>query len=169
MQNVVQTVIEMFEQRGYDITEKDEDQITAIKQSGEQVCAFLGPTPKFNGDKAREYITLMNSLGVTHSLVVYQDSVTAAANKINRDLENTEIELFSEEELQYNITKHRLQPKFEILECEEAEKFKKEYGTKFGTILRSDPIARFYFYQRGDVVKILRKDGYVDYRIVRGV
>jgi DNA-directed RNA polymerase subunit H (RpoH/RPB5) len=167
MEQAKLTVIEMFQQRGYDTPDNEDDQIIAIKQDGHQICAFFGVF-KFNGDKAREIISSMNTMGVNHSIVVYQDSVTPAAKKINRDLENMEIELFSEEELQYNITHHRLQPKFELLSENEAVNLKKNYGSKFSTMLRSDAISRFHFYQRGDIVKVTRKGGYVDYRLVRG-
>lgn len=169
MEKAKTVLIEMFEQRNYNTIEEgeEENQVIAIKPDGNQICAFFDVL-KFNSEKAQEIIKSMNSLGVNHSIVVYKDSVTSAAKNINQNLENMEIELFSEEQLQYNITKHRLQPKFEVLSEEEAKDFKLKYGTKFGTILRTDPVARFLYYQRGDVIKITRKDGYIDYKIVRG-
>ena len=56
--------------------------------------------------------------------------------------------MFAEEDLQYNITKHRLQPTFERIEDKEAEEFKQKYGMKFGTLRLDRPIARFYDYKR---------------------
>jgi DNA-directed RNA polymerase subunit H (RpoH/RPB5) len=78
------------------------------------------------------------------------------------------IELFAEEDLQFNITKHRLQPKFEKLKDSEAVDFKKNFGIKFGILRLDRPIARFYNYQKGDVIRITRNDGYINYRIVKG-
>ena len=77
------------------------------------------------------------------------------------------VELFALEDLQYNITKHRLQPKFECLSDKDADDFKKKYGVKFGTLRLDRPIACFYDYKRGDVIRIIRSDGYISYRIVR--
>ncbi len=70
-----------------------------------------------------------------------------------------------------NITKYHLQPLFNKLLDEEAKDFKKKYikckienGKKiilqsFPSMSKSDPIARFFKYQSGDVIKITNKDG----------
>ena len=47
MEKAYEICIEMFEQRGYDIIEKDDDQILAMKKNGKQICAFMANTPKF--------------------------------------------------------------------------------------------------------------------------
>jgi len=39
---------------------------------------------------------------------------------------------------------------------------------KYGTLRLDRPIARFYDYKRGDVIRIKRSDGYINYRIVKG-
>ena len=41
MENAYNTCIEMFEQRGYKIVEKDDERILAIKEDGNQLCAFF--------------------------------------------------------------------------------------------------------------------------------
>ena len=51
MDKAYEICIEMFEQRGYDIIEKDDDQILAIKKDGKQICAFMANTPKFNVER----------------------------------------------------------------------------------------------------------------------
>jgi DNA-directed RNA polymerase I, II, and III subunit RPABC1 len=169
MEKVRQTCIEIFQQRGYtDIDTKEETLIKAVKPNKELICAFLLNTPKFNNEKAQSYIGMMNSMDIKHSLIIYKDLVTSSAKKIEQNLKSMRLELFSEDELQYNITKHILQPIFERLSDTDAIEFKKQYGSKFPTILRSDPIARFYGYQRGDVIKVIRKNGYITYRIVKG-
>ena len=110
----------------------------------------------------------MNELEVIHSLVIYRDSITPATKSTLSQTTDIIIELFAEEDLQYNITKHYLQPKFERLSDEEADEFKKKYGVKFGTLRLDRPISCFYNYQKGDIIRIIRKDGYISYRIVKG-
>ncbi len=44
---------------------------------------------------------------------------------------------------------------------------KKLYSQSFPSMSKSDPIARFFKYQSGDVIKITNKDGFVSYRIVK--
>ena len=46
--------------------------------------------------------------------------------------------------------------------------FKKNFGIKFGILRLDRPISRFYDYQKGDVIRITRNDGYINYRIVKG-
>ena len=45
--------------------------------------------------------------------------------------------------------------------------FKKKYTDDIPIILKSDPISRFYGYERGDIIKVTRKSGYVMFRIVK--
>lgn len=166
MNIALQTCLEMFQQRGYNIIDHDDDRINAIKQDGNLICAFMADTPKFNVVRVQEYIAFMNELGTHHGVIVYKDNATPMAKKVVDNSQDIIIELFTEEELQYNITKHRLVPKHERLPAEEAIVFKKRFGTKFPVILRTDAISRFYGYNKGDIIKINRTDGII-YRIVK--
>jgi len=167
MEIALQTCLEMFQQRGYTIVEHDEDRINAVKQDGRSICAFMADTPKFNVNRVQEYISFMNQLDTNHGIIVYKDNATPMAKKVIDNSQDIIIELFTEEELQYNITKHRLVPKHERLSPEEAVAFKKSFGIKFPSLLITDPVSRFYGYSRGDIIKVTRKDGII-YRIVKG-
>jgi DNA-directed RNA polymerase subunit H (RpoH/RPB5) len=166
-----QTCLEMLQQRGYEITEKDDStRILAIKPDGNPMVVFFTDVPKFNVKNVQVYISVMNDMDIFHAIIVYKDSVTSFTRKaVSKSLE-MKLELFAEEDLQYNITKHRLQPSFEKLPSDEAEKFKQKYGNKFGVIKKDDPIARFYGYDRGDVIRVTRGkvNKFVTYRLVRG-
>jgi DNA-directed RNA polymerase subunit H (RpoH/RPB5) len=173
LEKLQQVCIEMFEQRGYSNLEIDEDKLTADKRDGKKICAFLSPIPKFNTEVAQQYINWMNELGINHTIIVYKETITSSAQKIIDSLPSLSltgdmdinIELFCEDDLQYNITKHYLQPKFEFVE--DSKEFKKVYGNKFPIILSDDPIVKFFNYKSGDVIKITRKNGHVAYRIVK--
>lgn len=166
MEKAHEICLEMFTQRGYIIQDYDDDKITAIKQDGKIICAFMANAHKFNTMLVREYISLITKHSVDHCVIVYND-LTSAAKKIIDILPDIVIELFNYRDLQYNITKHILVPKHERLDLDEAEKFKKTYGIKIPVIFKSDPVSKFYAYQRGDIIKITRSDGYVTYRIVK--
>ena len=169
-QRAYEICLEMLQQRGYDIIDQDKEnlRVTALKHDGNQMMVFFNNAPKFDAKSLKETIAMMNEIGITHSLVVYREGVTAATkNTLNQSLE-MRIELFAEEDLQFNITKHRLQPKFERMEEKEGDVFKKKYGIKFGTLRVDRPISRFYDYKRGDVIRITRPGGYVNFRIVKG-
>ena len=167
MEKAYETCLEMLYQRKYEISEKGEDSIIAVKPDGNEVVVFFSNHPKFNVKNIQTYITTMDSMEIFHSIIVYIDGITAFTKKaIEQSLEMT-FELFAVEDLQYNITKHRLQPKFEVLSDTDATKFKAKYGTRFNIIRKDDPIAKFYYYQKGDIIQVIRKNGYVNYCIVK--
>ena len=109
----------------------------------------------------------MKDLNLVHAIIIYKDSVTHVAKKVIDDLQGITIELFDEKTLRYNITKHRLVPQHTPLTKTESMEFRKKYGVKLPVILKSDPIAHFYNFQKGDIIRIDRPDGYVSFRIVK--
>ena len=171
MNTEIQTVIEMITQRGYKITESDDDdKIIGINSAGESIVVFTQPVIKFNVDRVKEYISLLHKMGMNHCILIYTESVTSMTKKLIENSVDIKIELFTSEELQYNVTKHRLVPQHIKLSPSEAKEFKKVYGLKHPAILRTDPIARFYDFNRGDVIKIVRingEDKFVTYRIMK--
>ena len=80
---------------------------------------------------------------------------------------NIIFELFAMEDLQYNIINHKLQPKFTRLNDKDCKDFKEKYGTKFPIMRKNDPVSCFFGYNKGDIIKIERKSGYITYRIVK--
>ena len=165
-ERVRKTCLEMLIQRGYTIV--DDENMTALKPDGNQVIVFFNESPSFDTKSMKEIFSVMTETCVEHSIVVYKDKVTPATKSTLEQSEDMKIELFAEEDLQFNITKHRLQPIFQKLKEEDAVEFKKNFGIKFGTLRIDRPIARFYDYARGDVIRITRSDGYISYRIVKG-
>ena len=168
MEKAHQVCIEMLVQRNYEIIDDEEDKIVALKPDGNQMIVFFTDSNKFNVKNIQVYISLMNDLQIFHAIIVYKDGVTSFTKKAIEQSMEMKFELFAEEDLQYNITKHRFQPKFEKLDLEEAIDLKKNYGINFTIMRKDDPIAKFYNYQKGDIIKILRNSNYTSYRIVKG-
>lgn len=168
----ISTVIEMVSQRGYKVTFTDESHIICIDDKGDdQIVIFTRPVIKFNVDRIKEYISILDKMNQKHCIVIYTDSVTAPTKKLVQNSVDIKIEIFTLEEMQYNITNHRLVPTHTRLSPNDAKEFKETHGNKFPAILLTDPITRFYNYQRGDVIKITRKSvrgEYITYRIVKG-
>lgn len=161
--------LEMLEQRGYSIESQEPDQIIAIKPDGNQMIVFFLSSSKFTVDYIKNMVnTLQNELYINHAIVVYKDSVTYMTKKFIENIPSLKIELFPEINLQYNITKHVLQPlKYEKLDDKEAEVFKKKYGVKFPVQKQTGEIALFYGYEKGDVIRVTRRNGLVEHRIVK--
>ena len=115
----------------------------------------------------KEIIFLMEEEGIDHAIVIYKDNITAATANVLSQTIDLRIELFAEENLQINITKHRLQPIYTKLTEEETIEFKDKFGTKFPTLRHDKPISRFYDFSKGDIIQIERQDGTYAYRLVR--
>lgn len=158
---------ELLLARNYIILEKLEDKIIALKPDGQQIIVFFSDVNKFNVKNIQVYITLMNELNIFHAIIIYKNGVTAFTQKAIEQSIEMKFELFAQEDLQYNITTHRLQPIFEILNETQSELLIKQFGTKFPIMRKDDPIVKFYDYQKGDLIKIIRKNGYITYRIVK--
>jgi len=168
MKKAFETCIEMFESRGYIILDTDDERILADKPDETQICAFFCHSPKFNIDRLQEYISMLKKMEVFHCVIVYLENATPIAKKIVLDSKEIVIELFDVEEMQYNITKHFLVPVHEriIITKKNHDQFKKDITDKFPIILKTDPVSKFYHFQRGDIIKIVRKNGYICYRRV---
>ena len=165
----IKTVIDMVTQRGYKIIDELENTITMLKNE-DKIVIFKNTVIKFNVDKLKEYISHLHTMEKKHCIIIYIDSITPPTKKLVRNSVDMEIEIFTEEEMQYNITKHILVPKHELLSPKDNKEFKKLYGLKFPTLLITDPISRFYNYKRGDIIKINRKSergSNIMYRIVK--
>jgi len=156
----------MLDQRKYIILEQNQERILAKKPDTKQMVVFFADSPKFNVKNIQMLIKILGELKIFHAIIVYKNDITSFTKKIVEQSVEMELELFAEEDLEYNITKHKFQPIFQRLGTEKATNFIQKYGQKFATLMVTDPIARFYLYKKGDVIKITR-DKYVTYRIVK--
>ena len=160
---------DILQQRHYTIIDKDEERIFASKPDGSKMCVFISNYPRFNVETIHEYISMMNKMEIYHSIIVYKDTVTPVAKKIIEESSDLNIELFHVNELQYNITKHYLVPQHQLLFKKNTvgcSNFKKKYSSKFPLLQKNDPVARFYGFDTGDIIKITRDDG-IMFRIVK--
>lgn len=164
-----QVLSEMLQQRGYTITVDTEEYILGEKKDqDDSIGAFPVPTIKFDVKRLQEYIGVVSKLQIKKCIVVYVDSITPVARTTALNESNIEIEIFKNSEIQFNLTKHRLVPKHELLSEKETLKLKKKIDINdLPIILRSDPVARFYNFKVGSVIRIHRNDKYISYRIVK--
>lgn len=174
MERAYLTCIEMITQRNYTIVDQDDERILAVKPDNSQMCVFVSPSSyKFNVETIQEYISMMKKMDITHSIIVSKDNATPIAKKIIEDSPYLNMELFNVDELQYNITKHYLVPHHEVAfkkGSKELQFFKKKYNNmtdNLPVILKTDPVARFYAFQKGDIIKVTRPNGMITYRIVK--
>jgi len=93
-------------------------------------------------------------------IFVTQQAPTSAALKIIPSVLPTVMEIFREEDLVVNISRHDLVPKHIMLSAEEKRGLLERYRLKETQLPRirvEDPMARYLGLRRGQVVKIIRK------------
>ena len=95
-----------------------------------------------------------------HVIVIFKEKINNLNIKNMRDQNNVFIEIFMMKELQFNISKHLLVPKHEIMNDQvEINRLLSTYSLKknqLPIILHSDPMARYLNVKVGDIVKITR-------------
>jgi DNA-directed RNA polymerase subunit H (RpoH/RPB5) len=131
-----------------------------------KILCFIHNDDKLNIQGIKDKLSIMNKEGVDKCIIVYKNSVTSSAKKSIDTIDYT-IELFSMDELQLNITHHRIFPKHEKSTSEEKEELEKKYKGKLPVLLSSDVASRYYNFKKGEYVRITRKDGSIIYRIVK--
>lgn len=202
---VRRTVLELLSDRGFAVLDTEEDlrqppevfkehfvtanynreSLTLLRQkrddASDQIYVFfpdevrnklLGVKPI--SDKAER----MEKDGVRRAIIILQTGLTPYAKSAVEKLsasDRCKMEVFLENELIVNITKHILVPKHEVLHDEAKRALLRRYKLKesqLPRIQKSDPIARYYGLAHGQVVKITRPSEtagrYVTYRLCVG-
>lgn len=153
---------EMFHDRGYEIYEENDFFLKAVRADGIRIYLFLLQQDKFNIDIVKFYYRLLLSENVKHAILVYKNQMTPSVKKIVQGIHDMKIELFCSKSFNYNLTKHCLVPQHIRVSSKDHPEI-----NKYPIIKRSDPICRYYGYEYGELIKIIRKDGTLYFRVVR--
>jgi DNA-directed RNA polymerase I, II, and III subunit RPABC1 len=176
--SILQTISEMMNERKYYLFSTNKENIELIYSSSycknenkekeiknDSIIVFFPQEKKVNIDIVKEKIYKMKNNNIKKCIIVYKETITSSAKK-TLELLNSDIELFLEDELKYNITKHYLVPKHILMPDNEKRKIKEKFGKKMPVLLKSDPVSRFYNYKKSDIIKIIRDNDIVCYRVV---
>lgn len=112
-----------------------------------------------------------------HEMIfVLKNKPNSTLKKLEKDRDLGDLQVRHLKELQINITKHSLVPEHIKLDEEEIKELMEKHSihskAQLPLILKDDPIARYYNYKPGDVIKIPTALGslnsnYINYRYVR--
>ena len=140
----------------------------------DQIFVFFPEEVKVGVKALKVYAERMQTAGTSRAIVVVQQSLTPFAKAALVDLfaPKFHMEQFQEQELLVNITEHVLVPQHRLLSKEEKATLLARYkvkDTQLPRIQHSDPVARYYGLNRGEVVRIVRPSQtagrYVTYRL----
>uniref|UniRef100_A0A7R9TM45 DNA-directed RNA polymerases I, II, and III subunit RPABC1 n=1 Tax=Prasinoderma coloniale TaxID=156133 RepID=A0A7R9TM45_9VIRI len=155
----------------------DRENLTAFAKKKddptEQIFVFFPDEAKVGVAKIKKFAERMKNEQVFRAIMVVQQSLTPFAKQCLVEMAPKYIlEVFQEQELLVNITRHTLVPTHQILSDDEKKTLLERYKvkeTQLPRVQHSDPVARFYGLNRGQVVRIIRPSEtagrYVMYRI----
>ena len=116
---------------------------------------------KFKKTDMEYIIQMMEEKKVDKTVIIIHDKVNAIITNTISSMEDT-IQLFSEDELMIDITKHAFVPKFYKLSDQEKQDLVEYYNTpekNFPAFFHKDAIVRYYDWKIGDMIRIERNNG----------
>ncbi|KAG5176901.1 RNA polymerase Rpb5, C-terminal domain-containing protein [Tribonema minus] len=149
--------------------------VEKVDDPSDRIFVFFPDEEKVGVKTIRTYGDRMKDENVRKSIIVVRGGMTPLSRDANAQLcqqRGVQIEDFKDAELMVDITDHVLVPEHQVLNNEEKAELLKRYkltDTQLPRIHSTDPVARYYGLQRGQVVKIIRPSEtagrYVTYRL----
>ncbi|CAM9560304.1 unnamed protein product [Choristocarpus tenellus] len=149
--------------------------VEKVDDPNDQIFVFFPDDEKVGVKPIRGYSEKMLAENVSKAIIVVRGGITPFARSAILELcaqRQVTVEDFKDAELMLDITEHTLVPEHQVLTSEQKSELLKRYKLKdmqLPRIQSSDPVARFYGMQRGQVCKITRPSEtagrYVTYRL----
>lgn len=161
---MINIIINNLTHRGYKHI-KTEKNIIFMQDNDDVVLVFIN-NDVLSMTNIKDYMSITNSLELSHIIIIYKQKITPSTKKIILHNE-IEIELFEENEMCFDITQHKYYYPHIKVDDNTKQFLLKKYGNNLPIILITDPIVKFFNFKKGDILKILRTDNNIFYRIVK--
>ena len=160
-------LLEMFQDRKYKIESVEEpNKIILTRVGNKKIYCFLPMEKKTNIGMMKEYMIYMHKNHAQWVIIVYGNEITPSAKKICKIQKNMSIQLFSTDEFTTNITKNCTSCKHSKLVGNKKKEIVSLYGEDLPELLDTDAVSKYYWYQPGDIIEIIRDGCEVYYRKV---
>jgi len=179
-----QTVLEMLRDRKFNTDEYFDKEGTYIQYENtiinsrliisksypkEDTVLVIFHEKKIGIDILKLIISEMNDINITHTILIVKQKVTSFAKKeISKLSSKYSFEIFLENEMLFNITKHRIVPLHILLNENETKEIIDCYGKRafyLPKIYKTDAICKYYDGEVGNIFKIEREKN-IYYRVV---
>ena len=142
----------------------------------DQIFVFFASEQKLGITTVKEFVSKMKKDSVRNAILVVPGIVSGFARTAINEISSSfqmHITYFQESELLVDITEHMLVPEHIKLSQSEKKELLNRYKLKDSQLPRiqvTDPVAKYYGLERGEVVKICRTSEtagrYITYRLV---
>ena len=153
---------EMLHDRGFSDIQKDNEQFWVVYRDNtdmhDKIIVYFVKNVKVCIKKIKEIEQVLDE-NVSLIILIYSNNITSFARQaIIQDI-TCPIQVFHESELQFNITKHMLVPKHEIMTKIFRNDFMSKNNYKANNLPRiftNDPIMKYMNAQPGDLIRVTR-------------
>ena len=144
----------------------DCDNYTLMKDTNDKLVIIFTCNDALTIHNMKLYLQIMSKHNISHCIIIYEDKITPSAKKII-DISEYEIEIFTKTEMSINITNHKYY--FPHIKVDDTTKnnLLNKYGKHLPIILKTDPVVRYLNFKKGDILKIIRQNNYIHYRLVK--
>lgn len=149
--------------------------IEPSQSDGKKVHVVFYMHNKFTMSHVKSFFESSDLTPNSHMIFVYKDKLTTAnetslrnnylkKKQSNEAVTFDKIEIFCIKNLLFNITKHELVPKHELLDSNEASSIYEKYSIKDNQrviklpllMTKIDPVSKYYDFKPGSLIKITR-------------
>lgn len=157
---------EMMKDRGYMVWEDVDPVVSICSRHNEKIMIYTSKTEKFNIEGVKYAVYQLQQHRLKHAIIIYQNIITSSAKKAIEHLQDYVLEMFEKKELQFNPTRHRLFcPHIRV--DKNSDEVPKDQIVNLPVLLRTDVVAKYFHFHRGEIIRIQRHNGSIAYRVVK--
>ena len=163
--HIIENINKMLNRRGYYKTSDSLENIVYCKNDS-FIKVFFCLYSKLNIDRIRSFIQDLEQSNIFHTIIIYDNVITSSCKKILEHMVRFTFETFHIREMSFDITEHIYYNPHEKMTSEEIKPFKDDVKN-FPILLRTDPVCRYFSFQRGDIIRVSRRNGIIIYRLIK--
>lgn len=167
MQTTIENCVEMLRIRGHSTIRCRGEFIVSLSPEGFEHLTLFRLSEKLTAADIKDVVRASIENRFPQCMIVY-DKLTSVSSSVHWCKNLVDIELFPVDSLVFRILDHQLVPVHQALGEKEQEDFRKKFPKlDLPKIRVHDPVARYFGWQPGQIVRIVQKDsGEISYSIV---